>query len=110
MLPGVALEDARASLDTQIPQTSFRKLVDELVPDGTVLRDGNVLSLVTHRVALPAADRALVGRSEARLQQAPMAPPDISQFITDLGIHRPKLAEIVVVMERSGAIVRVSQD
>lgn len=110
MLPGVPLEDSRASLAVQIPQANFRMLVDELVADGTVSRDGNVLSLATHRVAIPEADRALVDRIRTRLEQAPMAPPDISQLNTDLGINRPKLTEILGVMERHGTIVRVSVD
>jgi len=110
MLPGVPLEDIRASLAIQIPQAIFRMLVDELVTDGTVSRDGNVLSLATHRVAIPEADRALVDRVRTRLEQAPMAPPDISQLNTDLGVTRPKLTEILGVMERHGTIVRVSVD
>jgi selenocysteine-specific elongation factor len=110
MLPGDPLEDMRASLDIQVPQTIFRMLVDELVTDGTVSRDGNLLSLATHRVAIPAADRAFVDRIIARLEQAPMAPPDVSQLITDLGINRPRAMEILGAMERSGTIVRVSPD
>ena len=110
MVPGVPLEDTRASLDIQLPQAIFRMLIDELVADGTVFRDGNVLSLATHRVAIPAADRAHVDRITARLEQTPMAPPEVSQLITDLGITRPKLTEILGAMERYGTIVRVSPD
>jgi selenocysteine-specific elongation factor len=69
-----------------------------------------VLALATHRVAIPAADRALVDRITARLEQTPMAPPEMSQLITDLGITRPKLTEILGAMERYGTIVRVSPD
>jgi selenocysteine-specific elongation factor len=110
MVPGVPLEDARASLDAQIPQAIFRLLVDELVTDGVMFRDGNVLSLATHRVAIPEADRALVERIRTRLELSPLAPPEVSQLLTETGINRTKLTEVLGAMERYGTIVRVSPD
>jgi selenocysteine-specific elongation factor len=110
MMPGAPLEEARASLATRVPQAIFRMLVDELVAEGLVTRDANVLALPTHRAAIPEADRALVERIRALLERTPMTPPDLQQLTVDLGINRKKLTEILGAMERQVMIVSVAPD
>jgi selenocysteine-specific elongation factor len=110
LLPGMDLEEARAGVVDQVPQKIFRMMVEELVAEGSLVRDGAVLALPGHRVEIPEADRAAVERIRTSLASTPLAPPDVAQLAADLGVSRQRLSEILGAMERHRTIVSVAPD
>jgi selenocysteine-specific elongation factor len=92
------------------PLTSrlFRALVDALDAEGVLSRDGSLVRLRTHVVRLGGTDRAIVETIRTLLGASSLAPPELSEIESRLGLDRTKLAEVMRVMERERTVVRVS--
>jgi selenocysteine-specific elongation factor len=110
LMQGLDSEEARASLPTPVPVKMFRLLVQDLVDARSLVREGNLLRLAAHRVQLPPADAALVERIKGRLAESPLAPPDLKQLESGLGLDRRRLMELLRILERQHAIVFVAPD
>jgi selenocysteine-specific elongation factor len=107
---GIDIEEARSSLAHPPPTRIFRMIVQELGDEQAVVREGSLLRLPGHRVAVPNADLSLVERITTLLGQTPLSPPDIKQMADDLGVDRRRLAELMRAMERQRSIVCVAPD
>ena len=108
---GLDIEDARGRLvRADPPPRVFRALVDEMARDGTVVREGNLLRLPTHRVQVTGGDREVIDRIAAALSANPLAPPDLKQVAAELKTDRTKLLPLVRVMEQQRLIVAVAPE
>jgi selenocysteine-specific elongation factor len=107
---GMDIEEARAGVRGQVPARIFRMLVQELADAGAVVREGNVLRVPGHRIAVPDADRPLVERITDLLGRTPLSPPDAKQLADELAVDRHKLTGIMRAMERQRSIVCVAPD
>ncbi len=110
LAPGMDMEELREKLPYAIPARLFRAVVEILEGEKSVKRDGNVLSLPGHKVRLRADEKTLTEKIRRLLGGSPLAPPDLRQIEKELGAERNKVAEIVRVMEREKAVVRVAPD
>jgi selenocysteine-specific elongation factor len=108
--PGREMEDVRERRAGTIPPRLFRASVDQLVAEGAVVRDGSLLRLPDHVVRLRENEQGMAGRIRALLEQTPLMPPDVKQIERDLGAAPGTLGDVLRVMERERAIVRVSPD
>ena len=108
--PGREMEEVREALAGAIPPRLFRAVLDQLVAERAIARDGSLLRLPDHVVRLRADEQGMAGRNRALLEQTPMMPPDVKQIERDLGVAPAKLVEVLRVLERERAIVRVSPD
>lgn len=107
---GIDIEEARASV-AQAPSTRiFRLLIQELDDEQAVVRDGNLLRLPGHRIAVPDADAGLVENIKKLLASSPLSPPDVTQIAAGLAVDRRRLAELMRAMERQHSIVCVIPD
>jgi selenocysteine-specific elongation factor len=88
----------------------FRVIVELLATEKSLKREGNLLSLPSHRVRLGASEQTLTDKIKRLLGAHPLAPPDLQQVEKELGADRGKVGEIVRVMEREKSIVRVAAD
>ena len=104
------LEEVRARLAGGVSARLFRDLTDLLAAEGVCVRDGNHLRLPDHRVELGAREKSLSGEITAALARNPLAPPYLKEIEKALGVERPKLNEVIRVMERQGEIVRVTTE
>ena len=107
---GMDMEEIRARLPGRVNPRLFRVVLDDLEAAHVVVREGNLLRLPSHAVRLEDHDSALVHRIAASLGRTPTAPPEVKQIEKDLGITRGRLTELLRVMERSGAVVRVAPE
>src|ERR1043166_3237472 len=110
LAPGMDMEELRAKLPYAIGPRLFRVVIEVLEKEKVLKREGNVLSLPGHRVRLGADEQSVTEKIKRLLGADPLAPPDLRQVEKELGSDRGKITEIVRVMEREKAVVRVSTD
>ncbi len=107
---GMDMEELRAKLPYAVGARLFRVVIELLEKERSLKRDGNLVSLPGHRVRLGADEQTVTEKIKRLLGADPLAPPDLKQVEKELGSGRAKIAEIVRVMEREKAIVRVASD
>jgi selenocysteine-specific elongation factor len=110
LAPGRDMEELRDRLPGTLTPKLFRAFVEQLEVEATVVRDGSLLRLPQHTVTLRDDEARLVERIKAWLGASPLAPPDIQQLERDAGTGRPKLIEVLRILERDRSIVRVGTD
>lgn len=110
LAPGMDLEEVRVRLAAGVSVRLFRDLTDLLAAEGACVRDGNHLRLPSHRVELGARDKSLSGKITSALARTPLTPPYLKEVEKALGVERPRLNEVIRVMERQGEIVRVTTE
>jgi selenocysteine-specific elongation factor len=108
--PGMEMEELRERLPGGVSSRVFRAVVERFAADKAVVRDGNLLRLPSHVVKLRSEEQDLAERIKRLLRQTPMMPPDVKTLERDLGVARPKLAEVLRVLERERAIVKIAPD
>ena len=104
------MEELRDKLPYSILPRLFSIIVEKIEVEKVVVREGNLLRLPEHKVHLRHEEKNLVERIKALLGNNPLAPPDLKQIENETGIERAKLHEVIRVMERDRAVVRVSTD
>jgi selenocysteine-specific elongation factor len=107
---GMDLEEARTALRDRVPVKIFRMLVEEMVADRAVVREGSALRLPEHRIAVPENDRALVDQIRTLLQRTPLSPPDVKQLTAQLTVDRVRLIGLLRALEKQRELVAVSAD
>ena len=110
LAPGMDMEELRAKLPYDIGPRLFRVIVELFEKEKVLKRDGNLLSLPGHRVRLGADEQSVTEKIKRLLGVDPLAPPDLRQVEKEIGSDRGKIAEIVRLMEREKAVVRVATD
>ena len=110
LAPGMDLEEVRARLAGGASARLFRDLADLLAGEGVCVREGNHLRLPGHRVEMGAREKSLSAEITAALGRNPLAPPYLKEIEKALGVERPKLNEVIRVMERQGEVVRVTTE
>ena len=110
LAPGMDMEELRVKLPYSMPVKLFRDLIEILVNEQAIARDGSFVHLPTHRVRMNAEEETLSSEVQRILSSNAGSPPDLKQIEKDLASARGKLAEVVRVLEREGKIVRVTTD
>ncbi|HEY1268807.1 MAG TPA: selenocysteine-specific translation elongation factor [Candidatus Binatia bacterium] len=110
LVPGMDMEELRARLPYAVGPRLFRVVVELLEKEKSLKREGNLLSLPAHRVRLGVDEQSVTEKIKRLLGADPLAPPDLRQVEKEVGSDRSKIADIVRVMEREKAIVRVATD
>jgi selenocysteine-specific elongation factor len=107
---GEDMERLREKLLPRGTPKVFRPFVETLEAEGAIAREGNLLRLPGHRVSLGEEDRQLAGHITRLLGVNPLAPPDLAQIAREGNIDRARLAQMLRVLERERAVVRVAAD
>jgi selenocysteine-specific elongation factor len=105
---GQDMEELRESLLPGAGSRLLRAFVETLETGGTVVREANLLRLPGHHVSLGEGDRRTADQITRLLAVDPLAPPDLEQIARDLRIDRPKIAQVLRILERENAVVRVA--
>jgi selenocysteine-specific elongation factor len=110
LAPGMEMEPLREGLPGPPSPRLFRAMIDALAADGSVVREGSLLRRPTHAVRLDDAQARLVHTLADLLGRTPFSPPDLKQLERDAAVPKPKLLEVLRVMEREKRVVRVSPE
>jgi selenocysteine-specific elongation factor len=110
LVAGMEMEEAREKLPYRIAPRVFRVVLEELERAKVLVRDANLLRLSGHKIQLRSDEQSLVDRIRTRLEENPLAPPELKQIEKEAGIERSRLVEVIRLLERDRSIVRVAAD
>jgi selenocysteine-specific elongation factor len=110
LLPGMDMEELRGKLVFELSPKIFRVVVDLFVNEKLIAKEGNLLRLAGHRVQLGGQEKTLVEKIKKLLGEQPLAPPDLKEIEKQTGVPRNRLSEVIRLLEREGAVVRVTSD
>ena len=110
LLPGMDMEELRGKLVSELSPKIFRVLVDLFVNEKLIAKEGNLLRLAGHRVQLGGQEKTLMEKIKKLLGEQPLAPPDLKEIEKQAGVPRNRLSEVIRLLEREGAVVRVTSD
>ena len=83
-------------------------IIDKLIHDGDIIRDGNLLRLPTHSATLSVKDRALADRAQALIIAGGFTPPDLNKIGDELGLKEKVFNDLLHQLEREEQIVLIS--
>jgi selenocysteine-specific elongation factor len=107
---GADMEELRAGLPSRIPPRLFRGFVDQLEHEHVIAREGSLLRLPGHRIALPDQEQRTLARITALLEVNPLSPPTLSHIEHETGIGRATLIGCLRLLERAGTVRQVNKD
>ncbi len=107
---GRDMDALRERLPLPASPKAFRLFVTRLEHEGQVAREGHLLRLPDHRVALRSREQEAAARIRGLLAQTPLAPPDLRQMEVETGLDRTGLVQVLRVLERERVVVRAGGD
>ncbi len=93
----------------RLPRAALTTLIESLVSEGRVVRDGAGLRLAEHRIQLSAADAALWQKVEPLLASSALRAPSVVELAATLATDPRRLEAALSRLERQGLLVRVSK-
>ena len=93
----------------KVPPEVKAMLIEELVRERLVVREGAALRLAGHRVELSRADAALWEKMRPRLEQGALRPPSLAELAAALGEEPRSLEATLARLANQGLVVRVSK-
>ena len=110
LVPGMDMEELRGKLAYALSPKIFRVVTDLLINEKLIARDENLLRLASHRVLLGGQEKSLMDKIKKMLGEQPLAPPDLKEVEKQAGVPRHRLNELIRLLEREGAVVRITTD
>jgi len=110
LVPGMDMEELRGKLAFELSPKIFRVVVDHFINEKIIVKEENLLRLASHRVQLGGQEKTLMDRIKKILGEQPLAPPDLKEIEKQAGVPRNRLNEVIRLLEREGAVVRVTTD
>ena len=110
LVPGMDMEELRGKLGYELAPKIFRAVIELLINDSFVAREENLLRLASHRVQLGGQEKTLMEKIKKILGEQPLAPPDLKDVEKQAGVPRPRLNEVIRLLEREGSVVRITTD
>lgn len=110
LVPGMDMEELRGKLAYELSPKIFRLVVDALIEGKLIAKEENLLRLASHRVQLGGQEKTLMEKIKKILGEQPLAPPDLKEIEKLAAVPRPRLNEVLRLLEREGSIVRITTD
>ncbi len=110
LVPGMDMEELRGKLVYALSPKIFRVVTDTLIGEKLIAREENLLRLASHRVQLGGQEKTLMDKIKKLLGEQPLAPPDLKEIEKHTGVPRNRLNEVIRLLEREGAVVRITTD
>ena len=92
------------------PPEVHARLIEELVRERLVAREGAGLRLPSHRAELGAADARLWQKLRPRLEKAALRAPSLAELASSLAEDPPRLEAALARLASQGLLVRVSKN
>src|SRR5690606_4201541 len=105
----VGVPEARLLEGVRVPREAVTRLVDELVREGRVAREGANVRLTTHHAQLSPADAALWKTIAPVLRKAALRPPSLAELSAETRVPAQKLDAALSRLARQGLLVRISK-
>jgi selenocysteine-specific elongation factor len=102
---GLSREELRAAAARDMPQESWRPLLERLAEQGRIRLEGELAALAEHRVEMDAEQSALAERIEQAFLDGGLEPPELTETLGDA--PRRAAARIVDLLIARGRLVRL---
>jgi len=110
LVPGMDMEELRGKLGYQLSPKIFRVVVDLFSKEKLIAKEENLLRLASHQLQLGGQEKVLMDKIKKILGEQPLAPPDLKEVEKQAGVPRNRLSEVIRLLEREGAVVRITTD
>ena len=110
LIPGMDMEELRGKLVYALSPKIFRLITETLINEKLIAREENLLRLASHRLQLGGQEKTLMDKIKKLLGEQPLAPPDLKEIEKQAGVPRNRLNEVIRLLEREGAVVRITTD
>jgi selenocysteine-specific elongation factor len=107
---GQEMDELRDRLPWPMTAKVFRSCVSAFEEEHLLVRDGGVLRLPTHIVALRHDEQVTAEHILSLLRASPLTPPDLKEIERRVPLANVKLGDVMRVLEYDGTIVRLSGD
>jgi selenocysteine-specific elongation factor len=108
--PGAPRGALRGHLPENLGEGALDTALEELVAEGLVSAEGDLVRLVDHRPTLRAGDEPLAVRIAAEAKVAGLEAPSLKEWASRLGIGVERVRELAAHLAREGQIVRAPGD
>jgi selenocysteine-specific elongation factor len=105
---GLAAE--RLLKGVRLPREALERLVEELLAEGSVVRDATGVRLRSHSVEMSPADAALWKKVRPILDKAGLRPPSVAELAATAKADPKQLEAGLARLERHGLVVRVAKN
>jgi selenocysteine-specific elongation factor len=109
-LPGLQPDRLRIALADRPPASAFAGILDALVHDGILAREGPWFRLPGHKAGLSPMDEKLWPQIEPRLSALRFRPPRVNELSAELKVPEPVLRASLKRLSRLGRTVEVVTD
>jgi selenocysteine-specific elongation factor len=110
LIPGMDMEELRGKLIFDLTPKVFRVVVELFINEKLIAKEENLLRLASHRVQLGGQEKTLMDKIKKILGEQPLAPPDLKEIEKQAAVPRNRLNEVIRLLEREGAVIRVTTD
>ena len=110
LVPGMDMEELRGKLVYKLSPKIFRVVVDLFSKEKLIAKEENLLRLASHQVQVGGQEKVLMDKIKKILGEQPLAPPDLKEVEKQAGVPRNRLSEVIRLLEREGAVVRITAD
>jgi selenocysteine-specific elongation factor len=110
LIPGSDMEELRGKLAYELSPKVFRVVVDGMIGERLIAKEENLLRLSQHEVRLGGQDKLLMERIKKILGEQELSPPELKQIEKEAAVPRAKLIEVLRLLERERAVVKVATD
>jgi selenocysteine-specific elongation factor len=102
---GLSREDLRAALAGGLPQEAWRRLLEEMAAEGTLMLRGDTVAVAGREVVLSKEERELEETIENRFRRAGLEPPAPEEFLPTEKME--KAGKIIDLLVARGRLVRL---
>lgn len=107
---GMPRESLRTALGLELSPRLLARLVESLLARGLAVASGELLQTPGRRASASPQASDLVGRVRSRLAAAGLGPPWVEELAGELGVAVPRLSQVLDLLQREGAVVRVKTE
>lgn len=105
---GFPLEEMRRRLFPSSPECLIESVLDRLLQASVIELRGGLVRLTSHEISLGAEDMRIHDEVLRWFNEGGLAPPAISQLVSEMGIEESKLMEIITLLREKEELVPVS--
>lgn len=108
--PGMSMEELRSKFPPEVGQKLFAQVLNRLIKDERLAREGDLIRSADHAVALGVDESELRGRLLETYRAAALTPPNFSVLCREMGIAEKAAEPVLMTLRNEGRVARVADD
>lgn len=108
--PGMAKEELRSKLPSHVPDKGVRWVIDRMIQENALTREGELVRLPAHNVSLAADETELTRKIVAIYAEGGLTPPYFKTVCESLSVDSARAKDILGLLVGKGRIIKVKED